>query len=222
MSTHWLVEADTIPAPAAPQENRRGSLPVNRNSHLLPRVAAILRAADVHLAARRSAVRPHRPPPDHGPWPHAASHWVHMGRRPRHTQHQLGRAHGRAAHLRDRHLDGAADRPDRSPQRRLPGTHGEGRRHQLHGPALRCRVRDRDRQRRLLRQRPPRHARQRHRRLPAGALGLRRLRRPRRADRVRHQPAAHQRSPPSRRPSCRSRPEPTTQSGSAVFSRRCR
>ena len=65
-------------------------------------------------------------------------------------ERELGRAHGRAARRRRRHLDGAADRPDRGAQRRLPRGDGQGVRHQLHGPALRRRLRDRDRQRGLL------------------------------------------------------------------------
>ena len=60
-----------------------------------------------------------------------------------------------------------------------PARNGQGVRHQLHGAALRRGLRHRDRQRRVLRPRPPRRPRGRHRRIPAGPVVQRRLRRAR-------------------------------------------
>ena len=59
--------------------------------------AAVLRHADVRLAARRRALRPDRTAADHGRRPRAAGTRVHLGRRPRLARNELDRARHRAA-----------------------------------------------------------------------------------------------------------------------------
>ncbi len=89
-----------------------------------------------------------------------------------------------------RRLDGAPDRADRRAQRGRAGRARQGVGDQLHDAALRRRVRDRRRQRRVLRLRALRHPRERDRGLQARARRLRRVRAAGRAQRARHHTAA--------------------------------
>ena len=94
---------------------------------------------------------------------------------------------GGAPRRRSRYLDGAADGADRCAQLGVARGDGQGLRRQLHGAAIRRRVRDRPRERRIHRPRQPRQPGGRRRRLRAGSVGRRRLRRPRGHHRPRHQ-----------------------------------
>jgi amino acid adenylation domain-containing protein len=161
--------------------------------------ASVLRDADACLTHRRRSLRSDRPPADHGRRAEHADGRVRLGRVARLPGHELDRARDRAPDRRRGDLDGPAYSANRSVERRRAGRDGQGIRDQLHGATLRRGLRDRDRQRRLLGQRPPGQPRQCHRRLQARSVGLRLLRRPGRADRVLHQPAAHRSDRPRRR-----------------------
>ncbi len=123
-----------------------------------------------------------------------------LGRRPRLALHQLDRARRRPARGGHRDLDGPPHRARHRAGRGRSGGDGQSVWDQLHGAALRHRVRARDRKRGVCRPRSPRQPRRRHRGLPAGALGVRLLRRPRGPERHRDQRASRRETPTQAEP----------------------
>ena len=157
LTTYLMSGATSPPRFFVTQEFQlaRGYSPLGTGLRLLPFFATPMFVSP--LAG--TALRPHRAPADHARRPRPAGARLPLGRRPRLARHQLGRARHRPASRRHRDLHGPPHRPDGRSRRGRPGGDGQGVRHQLHGAALRHRLRARDRRRSLLRLRPPRQPR---------------------------------------------------------------
>ncbi len=163
----------------------RGYSPLGTGLRLLP-----FFATPMLVAPLAGPLGPDRPSPDHGHRDHTPGTRVHLGSRPRLAGDQLDRARRRRAPSRHRRLHGPPHGSSCSVRRSRPAPDGQGVRDQLHGPALRHRIRARDRKRGVRRERTPRQPRRGHRRLRARDVDLCLLRRPRRAVRHRDGPIA--------------------------------